>query len=741
MKKYLSISLLISFLLSSENIIDGYAYDATGEGILDVEIYIKESSTGSVTDASGYFKISLPISERIILSVSHVGYVSKEINVNSLDSNTIIIYLDKKIMDMQQIVVTALGYESYIKDTPIITHVITSDEIQSSPYNLIEDIMEFAIPNVQKTYDSHGDKITIQGLDNKSIVFMVDGNKIAGEFAGNIDFSMIDVSDIERIEIIRSGMSTLYGSDSIGGIINIITKKNKKKFSMQASYSYDFPIVKTYSFNVGAKLYNFNYKLHLDCNESPGYDLTDFSKEILTLNENMYYKIKNSLFYSKNKFNINYTNKYYIKNINKIKHHRVYQDENGVLLEDDYYMLDLSTENPVYQDLMHALIMRYQFNNLSSLEIKSSKEVYQKSFYYPYYNNPYPYAQNSDGKTIFSALATRYDFSVLSNIAINNYFFHIGFEYVREIYQSSDIIGPDGDEVLEQSTLLDGNKRLTDEYSIFFTNKFQISENELVAGIRLMRNDLYPIRIIPSVSLRRQLGNYNLRLNYSQGYRIPSLKEMYYKKTDHIFPIYGNSKLSPSLSNYYAISFESRELANSYIEIYINNIADMIYTRYDADLEDSTKTALYYDNSNLVNLYGCNITMQEDFNKLGIDFIYSYTDGKADKKEFIEGISHHTFNIRMQYDIFSNTSVMLSAKYNSSKDVYTYDQSLERIVKIHLQSYYITDMLIAYKKSRFFIKLGLKNIFNYLDANRTNTDILTTTDPGRRIYFNLGVSI
>ena len=95
---------------------------------------------------------------------------------------------------------------------------------RNSPYNSITDIIEFAIPNVQRIYDPHGNRVKIQGLDNKFVVFMIDGNKISGEFAGNIDFSMIDISDIERIEVIRSSMSTLYGSDAMGGIINIITK-------------------------------------------------------------------------------------------------------------------------------------------------------------------------------------------------------------------------------------------------------------------------------------------------------------------------------------------------------------------------------------------------------------------------------------------------------------------------------------------------------------------------------------
>ena len=67
-------------------------------------------------------------------------------------------------------------------------------------------------------------RLKIQGLDNKYILFLIDGVRISGEFAGNLDFNMINLTDVERIEIVEGGMSSLYGSSAIGGVVNIITK-------------------------------------------------------------------------------------------------------------------------------------------------------------------------------------------------------------------------------------------------------------------------------------------------------------------------------------------------------------------------------------------------------------------------------------------------------------------------------------------------------------------------------------
>ena len=352
MKKcYLHISILFAFLISSQNIIDGYVYDESNSGIYNVEIYINNTTAGSITDSLGYFQLILPDNSEYLLSISHIGYTAQSINISASTSAELEIYLKKAILDVDQIVVTALGYKSYIKDTPVITHIITREEIHNSPYNSIRDIIEFAIPNVQRIHDPHGeDRIKIQGLDNKFVIFMIDGNRVSGEFAGNIDFSMISMSDIDRIEIVRSGMSTLYGSDSMGGIINIITKKNKKSISLNGSYTYDLPTVQTSSLTLNTNFLNFNYKLGIDYNDSPGYDLTDYSPVSKTFKENVHYKIKNSFSYDNDNISILIgDNHIQVKLENTIITTRIikdpYPDYEGVIPTDNTNTLVVNKEN------------------------------------------------------------------------------------------------------------------------------------------------------------------------------------------------------------------------------------------------------------------------------------------------------------------------------------------------------------------------------------------------------------
>ena len=95
-------------------------------------------------------------------------------------------------------------------------------------------------PGINFSPDNHGTNINIQGLSSEYILILVDGNRISGNTAGNIDFSQFNSEEIERIEILKGSASTLYGSNAIGGVINIITKSiqnQKNKIKLNLKYS------------------------------------------------------------------------------------------------------------------------------------------------------------------------------------------------------------------------------------------------------------------------------------------------------------------------------------------------------------------------------------------------------------------------------------------------------------------------------------------------------------------------
>ena len=77
-----------------------------------------------------------------------------------------------------------------------------------------------------------GSNIQLNGLKNDYILIMVNGKRMNGDIGGQNDLSIINPATIERIEIVKGASSSLYGSDAIAGVINIITKKNRDKISV-----------------------------------------------------------------------------------------------------------------------------------------------------------------------------------------------------------------------------------------------------------------------------------------------------------------------------------------------------------------------------------------------------------------------------------------------------------------------------------------------------------------------------
>ncbi|WP_392561523.1 TonB-dependent receptor [Orbus sturtevantii] len=133
--------------------------------------------------------------------------------------------------NMDTIVVTASGFEQQIKNAPATISVITAKDIDNKPYRDVTDALR-DIPGVNISGGGDGTDIGIRGMDAKYTLILIDGKKVnTRETRPNSDGSGFEqgwlppLSAIERIEVVRGPMSSLYGSDAMGGVINVITKK------------------------------------------------------------------------------------------------------------------------------------------------------------------------------------------------------------------------------------------------------------------------------------------------------------------------------------------------------------------------------------------------------------------------------------------------------------------------------------------------------------------------------------
>ncbi|WKU19705.1 TonB-dependent receptor plug domain-containing protein [Advenella alkanexedens] len=131
---------------------------------------------------------------------------------------------------LDTLVVTASGMEQSVKDAPASLTVITQDEIRKNGYTSAAE----AISKVEGVYmvggDANSRDIAIRGLPGEYTLIMVDGKRqntreTMNRGTGGVQYAfMPPLSAIERIEVVRGPMSSLYGSDAMGGVVNIITK-------------------------------------------------------------------------------------------------------------------------------------------------------------------------------------------------------------------------------------------------------------------------------------------------------------------------------------------------------------------------------------------------------------------------------------------------------------------------------------------------------------------------------------
>lgn len=132
-------------------------------------------------------------------------------------------------------VVTASATEQNLKDAPASISVITQEDLQRKPVQNLKDVLQ-DVPGVQLTDEGDNRKgVSIRGLDSSYTLILVDGKRVNSRNAvfrhNDFDLNWVPVDAIERIEVVRGPMSSLYGSDALGGVVNIITKKIGQKWT------------------------------------------------------------------------------------------------------------------------------------------------------------------------------------------------------------------------------------------------------------------------------------------------------------------------------------------------------------------------------------------------------------------------------------------------------------------------------------------------------------------------------
>ena len=124
--------------------------------------------------------------------------------------------MTKKTHELNPVVVTGTGTHQRLKNTPSPVSVITANEIKRAGITDFQQALTMMVPSLSFRPNAMGSY-----LMNKHVLILVNGRKVTGDITGNIDLNQIDMTRVKRIEVLNGAASSLYGSDAIGGVINI----------------------------------------------------------------------------------------------------------------------------------------------------------------------------------------------------------------------------------------------------------------------------------------------------------------------------------------------------------------------------------------------------------------------------------------------------------------------------------------------------------------------------------------
>ena len=134
-----------------------------------------------------------------------------------------------KSMNLTEFVVTAHFMPTSVQDADYQVEVIKGADIEKMGFNNLAEVLNQQI-NLQVTTDQIlGNGLKIQGVGGENVQIMLDGVPVIGRLNGNIDLSQINMNNVQQIEIIKGALSTQFGSNASGGVINIISKKSQEK--------------------------------------------------------------------------------------------------------------------------------------------------------------------------------------------------------------------------------------------------------------------------------------------------------------------------------------------------------------------------------------------------------------------------------------------------------------------------------------------------------------------------------
>ena len=604
-------------------------------------------------------------------------------------------YLDSisRQFDLQEVVVTGTRTPKFLKDTPIQTRVITSKDIAKVDATNVQDLLQQELPGIEFSYAMNQQThLNFSGFGGQGVLFLVDGERLAGETMDDVDFTRLSMVNVERIEIVKGAASALYGSNATGGVINIITKHATQPWTLNLNGRYAKHNEQRYGASFGLNGKHWSNMLTANFNRMDNYDVhsapnpvtrvisTIYGDKTMNLKEQLTWKPSQKLSVT---------------------------GRAGYFFRETTRTADLPER---YRDFSGGLRLNWNISENDMLQANYAFDQYDKSDYQK--KRKLDIRDYSNVQNIFRLL---YNHSFERGDVLT-----IGSDYLHDYLYNTN---------------LDGDVKKQDSWDIFAQYDWQITDKlEAVGAVRYdYFSDGKDSHVTPKLNLcYKPLRNLALRAGYGMGFRAPTLKEKYYNfDMSGIWIVEGNPDLKSEISHNFNVSAEyTKGHYNLTASAYYNKVKNKLSTSAPYFKSTTDKLPyLPYTNLDSYSVYGGEIGVQARWsNGLSSRVTYAYTkeqlakdkDGNTINNQYIPA-REHALNMRFDYDHQFSKNYGLSVGLNGrvlsgveNVEYKNYYDVSEGTVTVSYPAYTLWKLSLVQRIGKAVkVNAALDNLFNY----------------------------
>ena len=207
----------------------------SGKPIALVNIWDSASSTGTTTNESGVFTLNTRSQDKMDLAFTHIAYDNYYQKFDQSDT-AFVLLMTETLLQMNDVVVTSTRSGYLLRDVPIATEVIGTKEINESGAVTVSELLSQRAGVSTSVNVDGGAIFNMLGLDSRYILMLKNGQPVTGRFNNRVDLDQVSINNIKKIEITKGPGSAVYGTDAMGGVINIITQEPTEAPELEIAY-------------------------------------------------------------------------------------------------------------------------------------------------------------------------------------------------------------------------------------------------------------------------------------------------------------------------------------------------------------------------------------------------------------------------------------------------------------------------------------------------------------------------